>query len=1092
VDKPQIGHLVLIRRRPAIIRQIEIKKGTNTSEKDRDLHFVSLEYLDSWDFPNEDHLLWERERNTKILSNIEFPPIESKICDNPQIFKSYINGIKWSSLSQFYNTKNFRETNSSTFTRIFSPWRSAIKIEDYQLVPLIKAMNMHRVRLLLADGVGMGKTIQAGLITTELIHQRKFRKILIICPSPLQYQWKNEMNDKFNLKFTILDKNEVIKIKNRLGIDTNPWRTIPKIITSMDYLKQIDVINKFELSARVRANTTRPVWNLLIVDEAHHFSPTAFDTENSRIKMLKKVSKWFEHRLFLTATPHNGRIESYTGLLELLDPVKFRTSLYINDQMRLHIQNVVIRRLKSELIDTKGNLYFSTRKVDTINLKLQNWEREFYSLIYQYRRVLHDCHSDDKLVRVHNFIFILLIKRLLSSPYAFAYSWWIHIQSLNKKDINEKTPIITYNEVLIAINRTIDVELLDEQRERYEHTALSLAIRLYALNTSENQKIKNIRNTISNMLTSSGFGKEILEIENKDLQFSMHDSKIISLEKWINNHLMTNGEFKEDERVLIYTDNTYTQTYIFNTLRDKMKLTSSEVETLSETSKQLDQNLLAKDFNDINSRLKILISTDTASEGLNLQNMCRYIIHYDIPWNPFKLEQRNGRIDRHGQTRDVHLFHFNSTQNKDIHLLSRVATKISTSVDGLGSIGEILENIIQNHFENQNYTTYNIEALQNNDEMYTTDKEKRNNESRLVRNDYAHSLVELGITSEAIANLFITTFEQSGGKIEMISPTQLLIRKIPRTWEKLVENTFRPVNDKLPILAFDYKDLMQNEFGREIFLNHSNKQFITISHPFMLKSLNSMKKLLWNEMFHQNGISKWKIKENKFYPSHLLEINIIFTIRNELGETFHSEFHSYFFEINEDSLNPIQSTNNIIEAVKKDCNNIHLQMEYVSFCRKLWTIHKNKLIKVLDITKQEEVNRINKDLPNILNIELQKERESFERAKNDIISQKSDKGYRDLLNQIEQKKILFKKNNLVHELHKYRAKELSDLESKINDTNWRNKYEDNLNSILEIITLDHEKMINEILPKRYSSKDSIEFHPVSVLFHLNIAELGEI
>ena len=196
-------------------------------------------------------------------------------------------------------------------------------MEDFQLVPLLKAMRMPRVSLLLADDVGLGKTIEAGMVLTELILRRRVRRILVVCPASLRSQWQQEMRDKFALDFDIVDRPATHALQKRLGLDANPWRTFPRAITSFDYLKQADVLEQFHTASRPAEGSPHLPWDLLIVDEAHNLAPSSLGEDSDASKMLQRITPWFEHRLFLTATPHNGHTRSFTGLLECLDPVRF-------------------------------------------------------------------------------------------------------------------------------------------------------------------------------------------------------------------------------------------------------------------------------------------------------------------------------------------------------------------------------------------------------------------------------------------------------------------------------------------------------------------------------------------------------------------------------------------------------------------------------------------------------------------------------------------------------------------------------------------------------------------------------------------------
>ncbi|OLS21877.1 MAG: RNA polymerase-associated protein RapA [Candidatus Heimdallarchaeota archaeon LC_2] len=188
---------------------------------------------------------------------------------------------------------------------------------------------------------------------------------------------------------------------------------------------------------------------------------------------------------------------------------------------------------------------------------------------------------------------------------------------------------------------------------------------------------------------------------------------------------MENGKLRNDERVIIFTEYKDTQTYVQKVLDEKFNLMAPEVQILHGTTNQSARNLLKQEFNDKSSKIRMLIATDTASEGLNLQLACRYIIHYDIPWNPSKLEQRNGRVDRHGQAREVHIFHFNSENSADMKLLAKVASKVNTIQDDLGQVGEVLAQVVHRHFTDTSIYDWSIDDLENVDLTQTSDAEEK-------------------------------------------------------------------------------------------------------------------------------------------------------------------------------------------------------------------------------------------------------------------------------------------------------------------------------------------------------------------------------
>ena len=159
--------------------------------------------------------------------------------DSPDALQAFVNAHRWTRLNRL------READDIEDEPLLGVWNSAIQVHPYQLEPVLRALAMPRVSLLLADGVGLGKTIQAGLVLEELLLRRRIRRILVLCPAMLQRQWKYELRRKFNLDFEVIDSDSTFQLRRRLGIDTNPWKAFPRIITSMDYLRMPDVLGQF-------------------------------------------------------------------------------------------------------------------------------------------------------------------------------------------------------------------------------------------------------------------------------------------------------------------------------------------------------------------------------------------------------------------------------------------------------------------------------------------------------------------------------------------------------------------------------------------------------------------------------------------------------------------------------------------------------------------------------------------------------------------------------------------------------------------------------------------------------------------------------
>lgn len=310
--------LATVRNRRGIVSAVEPFDGPEGR-----VHLVTLEYTDG-DGVREDRLIWEREPKPGLVSSGTLP----RVTDLPPMphgdFDALVRATRWSALTPFLAPEDSRRAVEEPATT--SPFHGAVEVDDFQLVPVLKALRMPRISLLLADDVGLGKTIEAGLILTELLLRRRIRRVLILCPASLRTQWQEEMKQKFSIDFDPVDREETHRLRRSMGMDANPWRTYSRIVASYYYLRQPDVLEDFLAFCRNSGNQAQLPWDLLIVDEAHNLSPAPFGEDSDLSKMLERIAPYFEHKIFLTATPHNGHTRSFTGLLERLDPMRFTQS----------------------------------------------------------------------------------------------------------------------------------------------------------------------------------------------------------------------------------------------------------------------------------------------------------------------------------------------------------------------------------------------------------------------------------------------------------------------------------------------------------------------------------------------------------------------------------------------------------------------------------------------------------------------------------------------------------------------------------------------------------------------------------------------
>ncbi|MFW6097418.1 MAG: DISARM system SNF2-like helicase DrmD [Chloroflexota bacterium] len=647
---PEQGQLVRVRHRFWLVDDILPAQPDAARPA---VHRVTLECLDDDRLGERLDVIWEREVGTEVYQEMGLPAPER--WDPAGRFQAFLHAIDWSTPSVL------------TGNAIQAPFHAAIELDDYQLEPVARALVMPRVNLLIADDVGLGKTIEAGLVVQELLARQRIRRILVICPASLQRQWQEEMQSKFQLPFQIIDRQAIQQLRREYGIHVNPWSTYPRLITSMDFIKREQPLRLFRQSLQQsNGNTPLRDWDMLIIDEAHNVAPAgrkAYIRDSDRTRMARALVNHFEHRLFLTATPHNGYTESFTALLELLDPLRFSRGAEV---ARKQVETVMVRRLKDDIKDELGRRRFSERQVKALVIE-ETPARE-----QRLHRLLRD-YSASRLERVSwgeslpiRFALTMLKKRLLSSPRAFHLSVETHLRTLD-------TPASPDPALARRLQERAEEDWDDDEaKARHEDDALEESTRFFTDLTPEER----------------GWLREIQELAAE--QKEQPDAKAQLLLEWIAQHLHDNGEWNQ-ERLIVFTEYRDTLNYLCTLLAEQGWEERLMALMGGMNVGQREEIKAAFQASPAQNPVRILLATDAAAEGLNLQNHCRYLIHWEIPWNPNRMEQRNGRIDRHGQRADeVFIYHFAHEDHEDSRFLQTVVDKVRTMRGDLGSVGDVI------------------------------------------------------------------------------------------------------------------------------------------------------------------------------------------------------------------------------------------------------------------------------------------------------------------------------------------------------------------------------------------------------------------
>ena len=299
---PRVGMFATVRNRRGVVAAVEPFDGDGGR-----LHLIHIDYKDD-QLPREEQLLWELESRGNLLEPTALPNTANSDPMQGNDFDALLRSARWGATFPCLDPDGDGPVDRQP---ISSPFHGAVQVEGYQLVPLLKALQMPRVNLLIADDVGLGKTIEAGLILSELLLRRRIQRVLILTPASLRLQWRDEMWEKFSLGFDLVDRGETDRLRRRLGMDANPWRTFSRVIASYHYLRQPDVLDQFMAASRTPDGSPHLPWDLLIVDECHNLMPSAFGDDSDLCKMLRILAPQFEHRLFLSATPHNGHTRCF-------------------------------------------------------------------------------------------------------------------------------------------------------------------------------------------------------------------------------------------------------------------------------------------------------------------------------------------------------------------------------------------------------------------------------------------------------------------------------------------------------------------------------------------------------------------------------------------------------------------------------------------------------------------------------------------------------------------------------------------------------------------------------------------------------------
>lgn len=663
-----------------------------------------------------------------------------------------------------------------------------------------------KIRFLLADDTGAGKTIMTGLLLKELIMRGIVERILIITPGGLTKQWQeDEMGVKFNIPFTLVNR-------SLFTADPNIFRTANKIVTSIDFISREDVLS-------VVSNTS---WDMVIFDESHKLSAYEYGQKTYKSKRYEAayvLSQQCEHMLLLTATPHRGRTDTFKKLLQLLDEDIFATDDVATERVKElskdGLNKFFIRRLKEDMKDWNGNPLYKNRFTKTISYQLTPEEKHLYDQVTNYLTQRKEEATEEKNIHV-TLALAVMQRRLVSSIFAIKntlFKRWNALQGI-VDEVNKNPNIWKQRQKL----ELVDVDNMDQydDLEDDEKDALD-----NILSDPKKFKLFTTSKSLGEIANEAQEVKRLYDIANQLYNQNQEEKKYIQLKELLKSQGVIDGQ-----KLVIFTEHKDTLLYLQERLTNNGYKVAVIHGGLSVDDRRASQwQFMAPDT-------QILIATDAAGEGINLQ-FCRLLINWDIPWNPNRLEQRMGRIHRYGQKEDVLVFNMVADNTREGQVLSKLLTKLDVIRESMGDdrvydvIQDVLkdvslEAIISSVFDGKE-SDLDLFLNQNNQQLESEFKNRIEEQQNAIAHsevDYKDARIlkedsdEKRLQPIYIQLFFERAFCYLGGQYEAVQKGIYKITSIPDILSKQLKESYNILADNLSQLLFC--------FDKQIFLDYQN------------------------------------------------------------------------------------------------------------------------------------------------------------------------------------------------------------------------------------------------------------------------------
>jgi len=663
--------------------------------------------------------------------------------------------------------------------QLLSISNSLVRLEPYQLACVNWVMQKLRQRALIADDVGLGKTIEAGLILKELTARNRADRVLFVVPAHLQKKWIRDMDRFFDIGLTPADRQWVEGECRRLGEEANIWdQDHQRLVTSMAFLRQEEF----------REELDDAFWDVVVVDEAHKAAKRG-ESPSKTSKMVERVADNSDSLLLLSATPHDGKGEAFRSLIEYIDPFLIAED---QDLSKEAVDRVMMRRGKQTIYDDDGERIFPNRDVGTIPVEMTHEERQFYRAVTDYVKHVYN-RSEQLNEPAVGFAMALMQKRLVSSIGAIKATLSRRLANL----VDQQSTATSLSEEASAYLEGEDLDEQDQQKAEEELAGLTI--------TESDAQLEEEIETLRDLVSLA----EGIPVDSK--------AQKVYIQQLL--------EEQPNEKVLLFTEYRDTLDYILELVKDEPW--ADEILVIHGGVDKEDRARIEDEFNHGQSRL--LFATDAASEGIDLQHSCHIIFNYELPWNPNRLEQRIGRLHRYGQEKEVKVWNFSFEDTRESEVFEMLQEKVENIRGQLGNTADVLGML-----DDINVDSLIMESIQNDEPASATKEELEeliDERQRTLQEWYERSLVDTSTFDEESRRKIQEVMDQSedvyGSEADIQQFFELGISALGGNVETAGNNLFRAELPDSLRRSRDDDPYGPFTFNREFAMDHDGIEYIS-------------------------------------------------------------------------------------------------------------------------------------------------------------------------------------------------------------------------------------------------------------------------